>query len=206
MRRVQKGYKHFFDEYDRLERTPPPQGVYAKVLELIDTVLAREILEPAREYLRVNEGMLDRATKANEELSERITLGLIGLGVCGSIGGLLGGWVIAVSLRRSLLDLQNAGSDELHRAAMAANALVDVYANAVAQVLAATGTDAVAVAAIGAHGQTVRHRPGDGPWSGAASCRTRCTTDLRFCRCTDLWHVLGGVQPRAERAGPDAPR
>lgn len=104
MRRVRKGYKHFFDEYDRLERTPPPQGVYAKVLELIDTVLAREILEPAREYLRVNEGMLTRATEANRELSQRLTIGLVGLGVCGSIGGLLGGWVIAVSLRRSLLD------------------------------------------------------------------------------------------------------
>ena len=104
MRRVRKGYKHFFDEYDRLERTPPPQGVYAKVLELIDTVLSREILEPAREYLRVNEGMLTRATEANRELSQRLTIGLIGLGVCGSIGGLLGGWVIAVSLRRSLLD------------------------------------------------------------------------------------------------------
>jgi two-component system sensor histidine kinase HydH len=104
MRRVRKGYEHFFAEYDRLEQTPPPQGVYAKVLELIDTVLAREILEPAREYLRVNEGMLDRASKANQELSQRITVGLIGLGVCGSIAGLLGGLVIAVSLRRSLLD------------------------------------------------------------------------------------------------------
>ena len=104
MRRVRKGYDHFFAEYDRLEQTPPPQGVYAKVLELIDTVLAREILEPAREYLRVNEGMLARATEANRELSQRLTIGLVGLGVCGSVGGLLGGWVIAVSLRRSLLD------------------------------------------------------------------------------------------------------
>src|SRR3954471_22238998 len=85
MRRVRKGYQHFFAEYDRLEQSPPPQGVYAKVLELIDTVLAREILEPAREYLRVNEGMLARATEANRELSQRITVGLVGLGVCGSV-------------------------------------------------------------------------------------------------------------------------
>jgi signal transduction histidine kinase len=104
MKRVRKGYEHFFAEYDRLEHAPPPQGLYAKVLELIDTVLTREILEPAREYLRVNEGMLARATEANQELSQRLTIGLVGLGVCGSIGGLLGGWVIAVSLRRSLLD------------------------------------------------------------------------------------------------------
>lgn len=104
MGRVRKGYEHFFREYDRLEQTPPAQGVYAAVLELIDTVLAREILEPAREYLRVNRDMLDHTAGANRELSQRLTVGLIGLGVCGSVGGLLGGWAIAVSLRRSLLD------------------------------------------------------------------------------------------------------
>jgi signal transduction histidine kinase/CHASE3 domain sensor protein len=103
MGRVRKGYEHFFAEYDRLEQSPPLQGVYAKVLELIDTVLSREILEPAREYLRTNEGMLTDANKTNRELSRRLTIGLMGLGVCGSVGGLLAGWVIAVSFRRSLL-------------------------------------------------------------------------------------------------------
>ncbi|MDY3557628.1 ATP-binding protein [Gemmata sp. JC673] len=104
MRKVRTGYEHFFDAYDRLEQTPPEQGVYAKVLELIDTVLTREILEPAREYLRVNRDMLDHTARANHELSQRLTVGLVGLGVCGSVAGLLGGWAIAVSLRRSLLD------------------------------------------------------------------------------------------------------
>lgn len=122
MRRVKKGYRHFFAEYDRLEQTPPPQGVYAKVLELIDTVLAREILEPAREYLRVNEAMLTRATETNQELSQRITLGLVGLGVCGSVGGLLGGWVIAVSLRRSLLDTDRVLRDTAEQLGEAAHA------------------------------------------------------------------------------------
>ena len=58
MKRVRQGYKHFFDEYDRLAAERPPQGEYAKVLELIDTVLMKEILEPTREYLRLNEGVL----------------------------------------------------------------------------------------------------------------------------------------------------
>jgi anhydro-N-acetylmuramic acid kinase len=58
--------------------------------------------------------------------------------------------------------LQQSGEDELHRAALAANALVDVYAEAVSRLLAETHTDGGAVAAIGAHGQTVRHRPGQG--------------------------------------------
>lgn len=66
------------------------------------------------------------------------------------------------TLRAALLALQNPGEDELHRAAIAANALVDTYAEAVTAVLADAKTDAGAVAAIGAHGQTVRHRPRHG--------------------------------------------
>ncbi|MEP6701403.1 MAG: anhydro-N-acetylmuramic acid kinase [Betaproteobacteria bacterium] len=62
-------------------------------------------------------------------------------------------------LRESLLALQSSGDDELHRTAIAANALVDIYVAAIAQLLAATGVEAGAVAAVGAHGQTVRHRP-----------------------------------------------
>ena len=62
-------------------------------------------------------------------------------------------------LREELLALNSSGSDELHRAALAANALVRVYAQVVADLLRQTGLDSAAVLAIGAHGQTVRHRP-----------------------------------------------
>jgi anhydro-N-acetylmuramic acid kinase len=66
------------------------------------------------------------------------------------------------ALRAALKALQNPGADELNRAALAANALVDVYADAVARLLATTGVEAGSIAAIGAHGQTVRHRPAQG--------------------------------------------
>lgn len=65
----------------------------------------------------------------------------------------------APALRAELLALNHSGSDELHRAALAANALARCYAQAVQQLLARTHTPAQAVQAIGAHGQTVRHRP-----------------------------------------------
>ncbi len=62
-------------------------------------------------------------------------------------------------LRAELLALNRSGADELHRAALAANALMRLYAGAVAQLLAQAGVAASRVRAIGAHGQTVRHRP-----------------------------------------------
>ena len=56
----------------------------------------------------------------------------------------------------------NAGTDqELHRAALAGNALARLYAEVVNQLLVQCGLAASAVRAVGAHGQTVRHRPGD---------------------------------------------
>ena len=63
------------------------------------------------------------------------------------------------SLKQELLRLNTSGADELHRAALAANALVQVYAHVVAQLLSACNMDASQVRAVGAHGQTVRHRP-----------------------------------------------
>ena len=62
-------------------------------------------------------------------------------------------------LRAELAALNQPGSDELHRAHLAANALALVYAEVVAELLQATGLQAAHIAAIGAHGQTVRHRP-----------------------------------------------
>jgi anhydro-N-acetylmuramic acid kinase len=63
------------------------------------------------------------------------------------------------SLRAELLALNSSGGDELQRAALAGNALVRVYSHVVHDLLASTRVPAASVVAIGAHGQTVRHRP-----------------------------------------------
>ena len=65
------------------------------------------------------------------------------------------------ALRTSLFQLNQSGADELHRAALAGNALANAYAQVVDALLTALELPAAAVAAIGAHGQTVRHRPGE---------------------------------------------
>jgi anhydro-N-acetylmuramic acid kinase len=66
----------------------------------------------------------------------------------------------APALKQELLALNTASDNELHRAALAANGLVRVYAQTVQALLEATQTKASEVCAIGAHGQTVRHQPG----------------------------------------------
>ncbi|HEX2547743.1 MAG TPA: anhydro-N-acetylmuramic acid kinase [Ramlibacter sp.] len=63
------------------------------------------------------------------------------------------------ALRAELMALNTSGPDELHRAWLAGNGLMRVYAQVVADLLAGSGIPAGNIEAIGAHGQTVRHRP-----------------------------------------------
>lgn len=62
-------------------------------------------------------------------------------------------------LREDLMALQLQGENEIHREAIAANALTRHYADCVATLLAKSGCAPEDVQAIGAHGQTIRHRP-----------------------------------------------
>jgi anhydro-N-acetylmuramic acid kinase len=63
------------------------------------------------------------------------------------------------TLAAELLALNTPGDNELHRAALAANGLARLYAQVVRDLLEQAGLRAGGVRAIGAHGQTVRHRP-----------------------------------------------
>lgn len=65
-------------------------------------------------------------------------------------------------LRAEFMALNIPGHDELRRAALAGNALAELYASATANVLAQAGIAPERVTAIGAHGQTVRHDPAGG--------------------------------------------
>jgi len=65
------------------------------------------------------------------------------------------------ALRAEFLALNASGSDEIHRGALAANGLARLYGSVVGKLLQETGLPPSAVRAVGAHGQTVRHRPGE---------------------------------------------
>jgi anhydro-N-acetylmuramic acid kinase len=64
-----------------------------------------------------------------------------------------------MQLRHTLLALNTPGDNELHRAAEAGLALGRLYSAACNELLQSANMSAADVSAIGAHGQTVRHRP-----------------------------------------------
>lgn len=66
------------------------------------------------------------------------------------------------ALRCDLSSLQTPAPDELARAARAGRTLALEYAETLSLLLRSAGVPASAVRAVGAHGQTVRHRPAEG--------------------------------------------
>lgn len=66
----------------------------------------------------------------------------------------------------ALQALNSPGPDELHRAALAANAVALAYAGLATQLLQTEGVAVAEVRALGAHGQTVRHQPGQHDGTG----------------------------------------
>ncbi len=74
------------------------------------------------------------------------------------------------AFRAELLALNSPTDNELHRAAVAGNQIAAVYAKVVSELLLATKNRKISasqIAAIGAHGQTVRHQPTSSDPQGA---------------------------------------
>lgn len=63
------------------------------------------------------------------------------------------------ALRADLMALQSATPDEIQREALAASDLARLYAACIGRLLADAGKRPEDVRAVGAHGQTIRHRP-----------------------------------------------
>jgi anhydro-N-acetylmuramic acid kinase len=93
---------------------------------------------------------------------------------------------LAPGLKRDLLALQASGPDEIAVAARTANALAELYTQAIADAAAVAGVELRDIVAAGVHGQTVRHRPDEGwtlqlnaPARIAERCGTTVVADFR---------------------------
>lgn len=65
----------------------------------------------------------------------------------------------SVDLRQKTLALQESQPNEIHHAQMVSNELADLYARAINELLAVSSLNIKHIAAVGVHGQTIRHRP-----------------------------------------------
>lgn len=77
---------------------------------------------------------------------------------------------LPADLQQAVLDLCQPGDNEIDRAGAVSRQLSLCYAQACRTLLEQTGLKPEQIRAIGCHGQTVRHRPGDGGFSLQLGC------------------------------------
>lgn len=80
-----------------------PGKVPQAEIDELSNIPEKEIFEPAQEYARLNEEMLTQSGRKNEQMTGLLTGVFLAVGLCGAIGGLLGGWVIATGVRRAMM-------------------------------------------------------------------------------------------------------
>lgn len=102
---IREGYDRYRREFDQLranvERGEPEKS-YRK---LANAHPIRHVTDPCREYLRMNEEMMARASKESGRVTDRLQITLLLLALGGPLGGILSGYGIARGLSRSLYRL-----------------------------------------------------------------------------------------------------
>jgi two-component system, NtrC family, sensor histidine kinase HydH len=104
-KRVRSGNERFWDRLEQITQMGANAGLRGQVRALIDDVLVREMLEPAHEYLDLNEDEVKEAIEKNQVFADRLVYALLLLGICGSAAGLVAGYGLARGLRRTLVQL-----------------------------------------------------------------------------------------------------
>lgn len=102
---VERGYNHFYSEYQRIRSIEFKQHQEEPLSQLVDQILTKEVLEPAEEFVEYNRHVIETSNQALKATANRIRIGFIMLGLCGALAGLALGVGVAFKLRRKMIEL-----------------------------------------------------------------------------------------------------
>jgi signal transduction histidine kinase len=106
IRRARSGSQRFFTDIQALLEGPAARHhLSPRVRELSEDMLPRTILQPAQDFLDINEDEITAGNADNERIAGRLVLGLLLLGVCGPVSGLLAGFGISWAVSHSIVRL-----------------------------------------------------------------------------------------------------
>jgi signal transduction histidine kinase len=98
---VRRGYVSFHREFDAVGGEMAPDDRRQKVRQL-HQLITREVLVPAQELLETAQRAARHHTARNRSAADSVGLGLLMLGVCGAVGGLMAGYGIAEGIARRI--------------------------------------------------------------------------------------------------------
>lgn len=103
--RIAQGYQALFELFQSIADEVRQGDDPSSSLDRLHDIANDEILDPAQELLRSTRRAMDKASARNLVLADRMGMGLLLLGCCGAVAGLLAGYGIARGIDRSLAQL-----------------------------------------------------------------------------------------------------
>jgi two-component system sensor histidine kinase HydH len=105
---LERGCDAFFKAVHERAHEPieakSPQQLYLS-LQAIDDLAQKQIFAPARKYVEMHRTNVNETSEQSQRWADLMGLGLLLLGTCGSVGGLLAGFGIARGISRSIVQL-----------------------------------------------------------------------------------------------------
>ena len=103
--KISQGHRSLFQLFNSIVKDVHPGEQQAVALDQLHDVAAKGVLLPAQELLRTTRRAMLQASERNQALADRMGMGLLLLGSCGAVAGLLAGYGIARGIHRSLAQL-----------------------------------------------------------------------------------------------------
>lgn len=105
VQRMREGYERFRVDFGRISSQPTEEAQHQIILNLADEVLPNKLLVYTDRYIELNEQELDRSSRRNQSTANRLMFGLLLLGTCGGVAGLIAGYGIARLVNRTIVQL-----------------------------------------------------------------------------------------------------
>lgn len=103
--RIRSGHERFEADFRRLSSEPSSIVRREAMLNLAEHVIPDRILAYAKQYINLNEQALDHSNQRNQSTANQLMFGLLLLGTCGGVAGLIAGYGIARLVNRTIVQL-----------------------------------------------------------------------------------------------------
>ena len=103
--KIDQGYQRLFQAFEATVPNAETAEQQAASLDRIHDLTESEILKPAEQLRHLTRESIAQASRRNLVLADRMGTGLLLLGSCGAVAGLLAGYGIARGIHRSLAQL-----------------------------------------------------------------------------------------------------
>ncbi len=101
LHKAQRGHKHFFSKFMIAKQDDSPEELRRQILAMT-RLLDVELLAPAQEVLTYNQRALLEHGNDSRVAADQVGLGLLALGFCGAVAGLLSGFSVARRMTQQL--------------------------------------------------------------------------------------------------------